>query len=337
MSNCDNDCLSFIERHRNVSYNVRIDSVEPINCTHKFVGAQNSQETVIGIPNDATNFIFVDDNEIILRENLCDGLFKWTGGCLVNDNLFCFPRTSNELIKYNINDCLINYIPSNSDYSKEHHYGGAYSPRNRIYQPPRSTDHILAWNLDNMSSYQIPIDNNNHRYCCSVLCGDYIYFLPERNDKVIKFNINDESIQFIGDNIYACVYDAKVYFDGNIYGFSAYESGIIKIDTKTDQVNMIHTDIRPGSFGTKLGVNGHFYSIPGDSQYVWDFNPRDDSLSILYDIKDCCKAKYAGGVTKRNGQIVGVPAEANSVFNIIPSEKVCIPENIYMKYFTDFY
>lgn len=331
------DYRDFFNKYENITYTVRVDRVDEIKCVHKFVGAQNYAETVIGIPNDANSFIFINDNSIILKENLQEGLFKWTGGCLIDNNLYCFPRTSNELLRYNIYDYTIKYYPSCFDYTKEHHYGGAYSPKNKIYQPPRSSNHILAWDLVNKSSYQIPIDNNIHRYCCSVLCGDYIYFLPERNDKVIKFNINDESVQFIGENIYACVYDAKVYFDGNIYGFSAHESGIIKIDTKTDQVSMIHTDVKPGSYGTKLGINGHLYSIPGNGQYVWDYNTKDDSLSVLYDLNDCSKAKYAGGVTKQNGQIIGVPAASNSIFSLIPSEEISIPESIYSMYFTDFY
>lgn len=49
------------------------------------------------------------------------------------------------------------------------------------------------------------------------------------------------------------------------------------------------------------------------------------------------KAKYAGGVTDKRGNIICAPATENKVLYMIPDRKVDIPDNIYNRYYRDFY
>ncbi len=99
-------------------------------------------------------------------------------------------------------------------------------------------------------------------------------------------------------------FDAKIGLDGNIYGFSAYRKGIMRIDVTNDTVQMIHTDIEPGAYGTKYGADGCLYSVPGDGSKCFRYDVESDSLETAFDLKDKSKAKYAGGSTNSNGEIL---------------------------------
>lgn len=60
-------------------------------------------------------------------------------------------------------------------------------------------------------------------------------------------------------------------------------------------------------------------------------------LKVEHDLHMENKAKYAGGVTDKRGNIICAPATENKVLYMIPDRKVDIPDNIYNRYYRDFY
>jgi len=121
---------------------------------------------------------------------------------------------------------------------------------------------------------------------------------------VIRLDPKTDKWCFIGERISTMCFDAKIGLDGNIYGFSAYRKGIMRIDVTNDTVQMIHTDIEPGAYGTKYGADGCLYSVPGDGSKCFRYDVESDSLETAFDLKDKSKAKYAGGSTNSNGEIL---------------------------------
>lgn len=326
-----------------VTYNVSFVPLPHTDVLHKWVGAQYSDGTIYAIPNDMDKILKYKDNKIAYLGKVGDGLFKWTGGCIWNDCLYGFSRTNNSLLKLSLENEITEYMHVEEQYFQEHHYGGICTSDGIIYQPPRNSDHILVWDLKTGSTRKIYLNmypkNKTYRYCGSILHPNgYVYFLPEAGEKVIKLDIKTEKWRFIGTQLDAMVFDAKVAIDGNIYGYSAYCEGILKIDIEKEQTEMIHKEIRAGAYGTKAGINGHLYSIPGDGNKVWDYDPVLDTLKSIYQFSYSLKAKYAGGLTMKNGDIYAVPARETQLFQLKVSDLgQTIPDNIYKMFFVDCY
>ena len=111
----------------------------------------------------------------------------------------------------------------------------------------------------------------------------------------------------------------------------------MKIDVSSDVVEMIHQEITPGAYGTKYGIDGCLYSVPGDGSCIWKYDVVSDTINMVYDLKDDSKAKYAGGLTLPNGDILCVPATASSLLIIKPDKNTKIPESIYKVFCQDNY
>ncbi len=130
--------------------------------------------------------------------------------------------------------------------------------------------------------------------------------------------------------------------DGNIYGFrsgkGACGSGIVKIDTKTDKVSVLHEDVMFGSYGTKNAINGKIYSLPGYTNDVWEFDPLTQKLKKCYTLRENESVHYAGGAVDVNGDIYAIPVHANTILKIsFEKYGINIPNSIYNAFFKDFY
>lgn len=336
---------SFVEENRNIKYTVDFCELPLLKERHKWVGAQAIGDKVYAIPNDASGFLCYNakNRQISFEGKLQEGLFKWTGGCVWNGNIYAFPRSSDMLLGFEPDTRQIRFYQTGQSYQAEHHYGGVCTEDGRIYQPPRDSDHILVWDLNLENSRKICLATAwcklRLRYCGSIIHPNgFAYFFPERKGRVMKMDLQTEEWCLIGQMINTMTFDAKVAADGNIYGFSAYCAGIMKINVTTDSVEMIHTEVDAGAYGTKLGLNGKLYSIAGNGQFVWEYDPCLDEIKKLYDTKCIMQAKYAGGVTMQNGVIMAMPARGNELCMMMPDKELQdIPKDIYMRFWNDCY
>ena len=322
-----------------VLYRAETFRIAPSSREHKWVGAQFYDGAVLAAPNDEVRvlkFTWEDSYFGSVRE----GLFKWTGGCIWDGLVYFFPRAADSFLR--IKDDRVEEVPLSIKYGMEHHYSGVCTEGGVVYQPPRDTNHILKTDLRTGESSRIDIVDKKYRvdfrYCGSIIHPNgFIYFFPEVDNRVIKLDPVTDKWCFIGNKISTMCFDAKIGLDGNIYGYSAYRRGIMKIKVPDDVVEMVHEEISPGAYGTKYGADGCLYSVPGDGSMVYRFEVLRDRIEPFFDLENGMKAKYAGGLTAPDGTIVCIPAEENAVLLFVPEKKVSIPETLYSFFFVDNY
>lgn len=334
-----------------LSYNSNIKHITAIDLnldnSYKWVGAVNYNNNMYCIANtiDKVLKINLENNNIKYLKFDSENLqkkFYWTGGCIYKDKIYGFPRCSNKLLCIDPKTDTISTINLNIKYDEEHHYGGVCTKDGIIYQPPRSNNTILVINLNNLSTHEIKIAPKflKYRYLSGVQhTNGLIYFFPERNEKVLVLNPKNEKCYFIGEKINCMVFDSAIGEDDNIYGFSGYENGILKIDVKKQNAKMICTNIGiPGCYGSKLGINGKIYGIPGNGKYFWEFNVKTQKAKKIFEVEDDIKAKCAGGIVTKEGNIYTVPALGNKIYKIeFDNNKGLSETELNSAYFTDNY
>ena len=318
-----------------------------LDCKYKWVGGVYYKECFYGIACGCTSVLRMNIKTFKIEYigELGTSSFKWSGGCVYKDKIYGFMRSANKLLCIDPNLNTIEQIELGLSYSGEHHYGGILAKNGCIYQPPRNTNHILVTNLNNNETHKIMLCSEKlsieFRYCGGVLHNNgFIYIFPEKNGKVIMLDPLTEKFSFIGSRINSMVFDAAIAPDGNIYGFSAYEKGILKIDVKTQHTKMICTDMGvPGCFGTKLGINGKLYGVPGDGNVLWQFDVATQQVAEIAKIDELGEAKCAGGIVTEDGSIFCVPAFGEYIYRITFKDvkNFISDELMHSKYFTDTY
>ena len=312
-----------------IDENIKIDVIIPIELTeyynkYKWVGAVNYNNNMYCITNSIDKILKINlgNNEInyLKIDAKNDTSFKWTGGCIYKNKIYGFPRSSNKLLCIDPNNDSASTIDINLNYKGEHHYGGVCTQEGIIYQPPRDNNTILVINLNDFSTHEIKIAPKflKYRYLSGIQhTNGLIYFFPERNEKVLVLNPKNEKTYLIGNKINCMVFDAAIGDDDNIYGFSGYEKGILKIDTKKQKADMICKDIGiPGCYGSKLAINGKIYGIPGNGKYFWEFDVKKQKAEKIFEVEEDIKAKCAGGIVAKDGNIYTVPALGNKLYKI---------------------
>lgn len=335
---------SFAEKNKDIKFRYKLyNFVHDVD--HACVGVKQYNKTLVFVPNDI-NYLFIisdTDNERYDLDNV--NKFKWTGGSIYKESLYCFPRSANKILQYNFLSKKINsievdaYININGD---EHHYGGIVLENGVMIQPPRNSNYIFIYNINTKEEKKIKICpsfmSGNFRYSAIILHPNgFIYLIPE-NGKVIKMNSSTYKRKFIGKSINPMVYDLKVLPDGNIYGYSAYKKGLLKIDVYRDTVTMIMEDYPIFSYNSKLGFDGCLYSCPGRNNSIWKYDCYENTIKKVAEIQelsDCMH--YAGGCTTTNGNIVCSPIKEKNFlvleFDIITK----IDMNIFNIFYLDNY
>ena len=332
---------AFVEQNKELTPNFSFVPISEIQNRFQYVGGQIANGKLYAIINSSEKMLTCDlrSGEMDFLGSYAKNDFKWTGGCLYQDMIVMFPRFENTLLIYHIESKTFEEIDCGLHYTAEHHYGGVCTHNGIIYQPPRSTNHILKWDLNEKVCKKIEINAGQVcRYCGSVIHPNgYIYFIPERNCRVLKMNMETEEIVPIGDPICAMAFDPTIAFNGNIYGYST-EKGILKIDTENDTVSMICEELETHAYGTKCGINGNLYSLPGYTNDVWEFDPQCEALRKCYSFDAQNKVNYAGGAVDINGDIYGLPVWADNILKIsFQKHNVTIPSDIYSLFYKDFY
>lgn len=346
----------YTELNKDITYEHTLIPMEKLEHRCKWVGGRFYDNRLIGITNCAPAYMYLRlgcSHGEVKQLDSCDSDFMWTGGSVYNDSLYFFPRTANEVFCFDKSIDAISRRKLKYRYKGEHHYGGVMTDDGIIYQPPRDTDHILVidvkeddegWNRK--IQLKPRIFKKKLRYCGSLIHPNgFIYFFPEEDDRVIKLDPKTDEWKYIGEKVSTMTFNAKVARDGNIYGYSAYRPGIMKIDVEREAVSMIHTDTDFGAFGTKMGINGKLYSIPGDGDKIYAFDTDKDEIAIVGKIDSDKKAKFAGGAAGEDGSIYGIPAEENMILKLTPvrdakadsEESGQIPKECFSIYFEDDY
>ena len=307
----------------------------------QYVGGQIFQGALYTVVNGAERMLRyrIGEGTFGLYGDFGKGNFKWTGGFCFEGRLYMLPRSSNELLIYNPDTESFNTIHCGYDYKGEHHYGGVCTDDGIIYQPPRNTNHILKWDIKVGSCERIEINGGAPcRYCGSVIHPNgFLYMIPEAGHRVIRIKLDTGEVCEIGEPIDGFAFNPVVASDGSIYGFRS-RRGILKIDTASAKVSILHPDAPTSAYGTKCGINGRLYSLPGYNRSVWEFNPFDGSLSVCHELENDKDVHYAGGAVDKNADIYAIPVHADSILKMhFDGFEGEIPDNIYRAFFLDCY
>jgi hypothetical protein len=320
----------FLESNRNVQY-CSSYAVHGNIGEFKWVGGVYARDRIVGIANGSQSCLNINLQDKTIQEigDLEKGAFRWSGGCYLNNIVYGFPRSSTSLLVFPLDG-----VPSEHDlhlkYNGEHHYGGVCTLDGIVYQPPRNSNTILKINLNTKEVKEIVISNYKiFRYCGSIIHPNgLIYMLPEYKERVMIIDPKTDHIYFIGKPITSMVFSACVAEDGNIYGFSAYSRGILKIDVVNDCAEMLLKTEYFGCYGTVLGVNGKIIGIPGDGNKIIEYNINTNKAIVISELQERCPAKCAGSAVDSYGTIYCIPALGDKVYQIKPIQKVNIPDEI---------
>lgn len=154
-----------------------------------------------------------------------------------------------------------------------------------------------------------------------VSSNNSIYFIPGRAEKIVKLSLNDNSINFIGDQFSTSIIKwgcAKLAPNGKIYclPFST-ESRILVIDTNDDSISFF------GNLGTGnlkyqacvLAQTGNIYGIPRSATQIIKIDTTTNTISNIG-----ASNGYSGAVLSANGYIYGTPFTSSFILKLDPSD-----------------
>lgn len=231
-------------------------------------------------------------------------------------------RNSDKLLDIDIDnkrvqevDCGLDTTGLNTKTVQGHHYGGVMKDHIAVI-PPRLSEDVLMIDIERRTLkhgvHQIFRENN---YNGAVLHPNgKIYFTPMHGSTAAEFDLESLSVRLIGERVKNSLFGGIVYTDGCIYSFSQ-NKGLYRIDPKQGRVDMIlektkHGTLIYGSYGTVVHYNGLIYNVPGNSPYVYEFDPGSGECNVVSTFNDgrFNQAKWAGGALLENGNIYLTPA-----------------------------
>lgn len=311
----------------------------PVNSTptYQWVGGIVADGVLYCTTNGAASMMAMSlsDGMAELTGNFGDMPFKWSGECRIGDGIYLFPRSANRLLRYNLRTKCFTEFPAPYAYAGEHHYGGVLAG-GRIWQPPRSCDHLLIWNADGTCE-TLQISDHPVRYCGSVHYPDgCVYFLPENHEPILRLDVERMHVEAITPPVSPNVFDAKAAADGCIYGYSG-GAGLMRLNPRTGEFSMLFEEIAFRAYGTKTGANGRLYSIPGWRGTMWEFIPETGDLREVYTCSSDAKVHFAGGAVDMYGNIYAVPVFEDHVLAVEFGTGESVSPELYAAFFDDCY
>gem|GEM_PF-5505553 len=325
-----------------------------VGCVH--CKDNSGRELCVNINNSAekTLLYFPAERRVEYIGNLTGLKFSYTGGgfCKEDGKVYGFLRNSNKILKADINALQVEEvdvgIPAVPVEDKKiifgHHYGGIMLG-NVIVSPPRL--HNELWLVDVKSKiykraqHEI-LEKNNYNGAVLHPNGK-IYFTPMKGSRVAELDLNHTSIKTIGEPVADALFGGITYADGCIYSFSQ-NVGLYRISPSENKVERIRdkTDdgiLISGCYGTIVHYNGKIYNIPGNSEYLYEYDPASGKCRAVCQFKDgrFNAAKWAGGALLENGNVYLCPAFGRFVAEVEFEGEVKISDGmrqlIYENYF----
>ncbi|WP_029545258.1 PQQ-binding-like beta-propeller repeat protein [Selenomonas sp. AB3002] len=343
--------LRTFELNKDVNFK-RISLVKCIasESSEKYVGCvhcknDNDEEVIVNINNSApkTMLYYPKKCDVEFIGEIPGLHFSYTGGCTwKNRHIYGFMRNSCRLLDIDINmktvkevDCSIDGSKLNSRTVMGHHYGGVMK-NDTLVIPPRLAEDVLLIDLEHQTCKQVrhsAFRDNNYNGAVLHPNGK-VYFTPMHGSAVAEFDLENLSVRMVGERISNSLFGGAVYIDGCIYSFSQ-NKGLYCIDPKRGCVELVLEKTEEGcqifgSYGTVLHYNGKIYNIPGNSKYVYEYDPTKQNCKVVSTFNDgrFNTAKWAGGVLLENGNIYLTPAFGRFVCELHFDKKAIVSDDM---------
>lgn len=183
-------------------------------------------------------------------------------------------------------------------------------------------------------------------YDAVVAKNNFIYFIPFRHNKVVKFNPIDDSLVEIGPPLARLRFQGAVCTsDGNIYCIPCYGKQVMKIDVNNnDNVSFIG-DRFHGGWKWKGGVvvgegeEEKIYACPYSARKILEINIANDSTHLLDTDLGDVGGKYSQFVTDSDGFVIGIPYNTENILRLDPKnnkvELFPLPEEFHREAYND--
>ena len=141
--------------------------------------------------------------------------------------------------------------------------------------------------------------------------GDFIYGIPYRYNKFLKYNVNTKTSELVGDDIggtYEKWMSGAVADDGCFYCFPFEHTRILKFNPNDDTTIFVGEEIHGQCkfSGTIKAKNGCLYGIPSSISRVAKFNVATQNVTLIDD-EFKSDLKWKGGVEGMGDNIYCAP------------------------------
>lgn len=283
----------------------RLGNVDPLHGRHKWLGGAVNRDgtSIYAIPAHATQVLKITpklhgggESTQVIGERPLHGNYKYLRAILAHDNMiYGVPCFAKKVIKIDPVTSKVTQFGENLPAGEWMWHGGAIAPCGTIYGVPCNAEAVL-------------------KICPSTEEVSLIGTLPKGRNKW---------------------YGALLGRDGCVYGMAYKAKGVLRINPRTDDVRVI------GDFqesfkwhGGTVGVDGCIYAFPSHADTVLRITPpsvcpADDGAHGVtlqeLELSSRCdpttmigKYKWGGGATDREGNIFGIPSDAQCVLRLDP-------------------
>ena len=179
-------------------------------------------------------------------------------------------------------------------------HGGALAPNGKIYAVPCCARQVLEIDPDTEELSLLPDDlgETRSKWYGGIIAGDgNMYCIPFRAQAVLRVRTADRRCDLLGGpfasarpsrgNLYGW-HGGLLGPDGNVYGFPAHATSVLKIVVATGEVVELGGPLEEQNNGGRykwgggcVGPDGCIYGIPSDATSVLKIRPADGTVSTF--------------------------------------------------------
>ena len=290
--------------------------------------------------------------------------FKWLRGIIAGDYLFGIPSwSSSGVLRVNIQD---NFLHSDSNVEHENDDDDNTHDTRAMNMKAKKKSEVDRVDILPLPSSSIPISSSQRWlwhgaaliHETNELNQDlvHIYCVPANANRVLKVTSSIDAFSYNSnekiENNYCTSYigpDLSNHFnkwyggimgqDQAIYGIPYAAGSILRIDTKSDEVELLG-DFGTGQYNWHGGVyspiSSAIYAFPSHASTVLKINTSMDKqqqgerpfiqlpIDASNDVDLNMKYKWLGGAIGIDGCIYGMPSDNSSILKIDPKTDTCL-------------
>lgn len=182
---------------------------------------------------------------------------------------------------------------------------------------PASSPDILLFNTVNetytLRSTGLAITGNSKYRCGVVTSNGILYAFPFDATKILKYDIDNDILSFIGDFTGRSLrYDSCTISNNKIYAIPALDSAIMILDLSNDNVTLLESLPSVGNkYATCITVNDYVYALPSSETKILKIHTLSNTISFI-ETNDITTQKWTSCILY-DSIIYGIPFDHNNI------------------------